>query len=78
MSKSKWKIFFYEKQTGSNPQISRSSTVLPSFLNKTFNVYNGKTWTEILINDLMINCKFGEFAATRKKHVFKKKKKKKK
>jgi small subunit ribosomal protein S19 len=59
-------------------KISRNSIILPKFLGITFHVYNGKEYSEITINNLMIGYKFGEFIFTRSKFIFKKKKKSKK
>ena len=57
--------------------ISRSSEIVPAFLGLTFNVYNGKSYVEIIVIDEMIGYKFGEFSYTRSKFAFKKKDKKK-
>ena len=53
----------------------RNTTILPKFVNKTFEIYNGKKLNEILITENMIGHKFGEFSPTRKRFVFKSKKK---
>jgi small subunit ribosomal protein S19 len=57
--------------------ISRNSEILPKFLGLTFKVHNGKTYSEVSVNDTMIGHKFGEFVFTRSEFVFKKKKSKK-
>ena len=50
----------------------RSSTILPVFKDKTFNIYNGKNFTSVKINtDNKIGHKFGEFAPTKKRVVHK-------
>lgn len=50
----------------------RSSTILPIFKDKTFDVYNGKNFTTIKINNNdKIGHKFGEFAPTKKRVVHK-------
>ena len=54
--------------------ISRNSEIIPRFLGLTFKVYNGKEYSEFTVTELMIGHKFGEFAFTRSKFVFKKKK----
>ena len=59
-------------------RMSRSTKIVPKLLNKTFEIHNGNSWHQVLVNNDMIGCKFGEFVNTRKKHIFKKKKKKKK
>lgn len=81
MSRSKWKgpiiniknIKLNEKK--SNFIISkRNCKITPKFLNKTFNVYNGKLYTEINISEEMISHNLGEFVFTRKKFSFPQKK----
>ena len=44
---------------------SRSSTILPTFVSKTFKVQNGKKFIEVLVTEKMVGQKFGEFARTR-------------
>ena len=44
---------------------SRRSTILPSFVGLTFNVYNGKKFVPVSINEDMVGMKLGEFAPTR-------------
>lgn len=44
---------------------SRSSTIVPSMLGHTIGVYNGKEHIPVVINDLMIGWKLGEFVETR-------------
>jgi small subunit ribosomal protein S19 len=55
---------------------SRSTTVLPSMLGHSFNVYNGQKHIPIFITEQMIGHKLGEFAPTRtfRSHVKKDKK----
>ena len=87
MSRSKWKGPYVDtnnlkdlqnlKKTYIKTIITRNSTILPKFLEKTFEIYNGKKFTEILVTEEMIGHKFGEFASTRKRFAFKKKKTKK-
>nr|AVR57682.1 ribosomal protein S19 [Halamphora calidilacuna] len=88
MSRSKWKGPYLNKNIAKNLQqskksykkliVSRNSVILPTFIDKTFEVYNGKKFNEILVTEEMIGHKFGEFSATRKRFVFKDKKKTKK
>jgi len=54
---------------------SRSSTILPSFVGKVIRVHNGKSFVSIKVLEEMIGFKFGEFVATRVRHVYKKRKK---
>lgn len=44
---------------------SRSSTILPIFVNYTFMVYNGKKHIPVRVTDDMVGKKLGEFAPTR-------------
>lgn len=44
---------------------SRSSTILPNFVGLTFAVHNGQKFIPVLVTDLMIGHKLGEFAPTR-------------
>jgi len=54
---------------------SRRSVILPSFINKTFDVHNGKRFIPITITYDMVGLKFGEFAPTRSTYIYKKSKK---
>lgn len=44
---------------------SRRSVILPSFVGRTFGVYNGKIFVPVKVNENMIGHKFGEFSPTR-------------
>ena len=44
---------------------SRRSTILPQFVGLTFNVYNGRKFVPVSVNEDMVGHKFGEFAPTR-------------
>jgi small subunit ribosomal protein S19 len=44
---------------------SRRSTVLPQFVGLTFNVYNGRKFVPVSVNEDMVGMKLGEFAPTR-------------
>ncbi|KPF70883.1 30S ribosomal protein S19 [alpha proteobacterium AAP81b] len=44
---------------------SRRSTILPQFVGLTFNVYNGKKFIPVSVNEDMVGMKLGEFAPTR-------------
>ncbi len=44
---------------------SRRSTVLPSMLQLTFAVHNGRKFVPVYVTENMIGHKFGEFAPTR-------------
>lgn len=45
---------------------SRSSTIFPSFVSHTINVYNGKKFIPVYVTEDMVGHKLGEFAPTRK------------
>lgn len=44
---------------------SRSSTILPSFVELTISVYNGKSHVPVYITEDMVGHKLGEFVPTR-------------
>jgi small subunit ribosomal protein S19 len=44
---------------------SRRSTILPQFVGLTFNVYNGRKFVPVSVNEDMVGKKLGEFAPTR-------------
>ena len=86
MSRSKWKGPFVSNnllsktiKNKNKKEIitkSRNSTILPSFLGKSFKIHNGKIFHKILITEKMIGYKLGEFSPTRKKFFYKKTNKK--
>ena len=47
---------------------SRRSTILPQFVGLTFNVYNGRKFVPVSVNEEMVGMKLGEFAPTRTFH----------
>jgi small subunit ribosomal protein S19 len=61
------KINFLNSKNEKNMVItwSRSSTIVPSMLGHTIGVYNGREHIPIVITDLMIGWKLGEFVETR-------------
>ncbi len=44
---------------------SRRSLIIPDFVGHTFNVHNGKTFTQVFVTENMVGHKLGEFAPTR-------------
>jgi len=86
MSRSKWKGPFVDtnllnktKLINSKKDIltkSRNSTIIPSFVGKSFKIHNGKVFHKILITEKMIGHKLGEFSPTRKQFLYKKTNKK--
>lgn len=44
---------------------SRRSTILPQFVGKNFQVYNGKKFIPVNVTEEMVGHKLGEFSPTR-------------
>jgi len=44
---------------------SRRSTIMPQFIGLTFQVYNGRKFIPVLIDEDMVGHKLGEFSPTR-------------
>ena len=74
MARSVWKGPFVELsllkkvEAGARGPIktwSRRSTILPQFVGLTFNVYNGRKFVPVSVNEDMVGMKLGEFAPTR-------------
>jgi len=57
---------------------SRSTTILPSFVDKLFAIYGGNKYYFIRLKQSYVGYKLGELAFTRKTAVYKKKRNKKK
>nr|YP_665661.1 ribosomal protein S19 [Nephroselmis olivacea]AAF03188.1 ribosomal protein S19 [Nephroselmis olivacea] len=80
MTRSIWKGPFVDpvmlKKASIRKLWSRRSTILPSFVGKSFEIHNGKSFLLVKVTEQMIGHKFGEFASTRKKPMHKKKAKK--
>ena len=82
MSRSKWKgpytntnslkTLEKSKKNYVKVRMSRNTSIVPKFIDQTFEVHNGKKPTEILVTEKMIGHKFGEFSYTRKRFSFKK------
>jgi small subunit ribosomal protein S19 len=77
MARSKWKgpfihKYFFKSKKDSFKSWSRSTTIVPSFVGKIFNIYNGQRFVQIRITNLMIGHKLGEFVQTRKVYSYKK------
>ncbi len=81
MARSVWKGPFVDgyllnkaetsRNSGRNEVIktwSRRSTILPQFVGLTFNVYNGRKFIPVSVNEDMVGMKLGEFAPTRTFH----------
>lgn len=52
---------------------NKNLTILPEYVDYTFNVYNGKSFILLAIKDNMVGYKFGEFITTRARYQHKKK-----
>lgn len=85
MKRSKWKGLYIKPETYKDLKpkpallkISRSSSIIPKFIEQTFKVHNGKHIKNITVLKEMLGHKFGEFFKTRTAFEYKKKKKKKK
>lgn len=78
MSRSKYKGPFFKVNLLKKKQwvkiYNKNLTILPEYIDYFVNIYNGKNFINIKINEKMIGFKFGEFINTRKKHIYKKKK----
>ena len=57
-----------QKESGDSSPLktwSRRCTVVPEFVNHTFEVHNGKTFHKVFIVEDMVGHKLGEFSPTR-------------
>ena len=59
-------------------ELPRKTKILPKHINKTFKIYNGNKFKNILIKKDMVGYKFGHFSNTRAVYLYKKNKKTKK
>nr|YP_684377.1 ribosomal protein S19 [Oltmannsiellopsis viridis]ABC96336.1 ribosomal protein S19 [Oltmannsiellopsis viridis] len=76
MTRSTWKGPVIRKESltrgkGFKTLWSRDSTILPSLVNKQYKIFNGKRFIRFRVTEETIGHKFGEFASTRKKLIFK-------
>ena len=55
---------------------SKNSIIVPKFIGLKLQIYNGKTFIMLKVNEEMLHHKFGEFINTRKQFSYKKKKNK--
>ena len=78
MSRSKYKGPFFKVNLLKKKKwlkiTNKNLTILPEYTKCIVNVYNGKIFINLEINDKMVGFKFGEFISTRKKHIYKKNK----
>ena len=57
-----------QKKTGDREPIktwARRCTIVPEFVQHTFNIHNGKAFTKVFVTEDMVGHKLGEFAPTR-------------
>ena len=76
MVRSKWKAPFVDYQLlddilsnkgrGVIQTKSRASTILQSFVGLVFEVYNGRVYNNVYVEEKMVGHKLGEFSFTRK------------
>ena len=80
MSRSKQKSPFFKTNLIKNNKkwikiLKKNLIILPEYVNYIFNIYNGKIFIKIKVNQEMVGYKFGEFINTKKRCIFKKNKK---
>ncbi len=76
MVRSKWKVPFVDYNLLKNiiknkkrfviRTKSRSSIILQSFIGLVIQVYTGRKYVNVYVNEKMVGCKLGEFSFTRK------------
>lgn len=57
-----------QKENGERKPIktwSRACTIVPDFIGHTFDIHNGRRFTQLMVTDNMVGHKLGEFALTR-------------
>jgi small subunit ribosomal protein S19 len=71
-------FFRYKKRTENNviKVYSRGSLIVPEFIGKNFEVYNGKVFFKVSVTEDMVGHKFGEFSRSRKQTIHKSKSRK--
>ena len=52
--------------------VSKASVIFPSFIGLTFSDFNGKKFSNLIVNENMVGHKFGEFVVTKKYPIPKK------
>ena len=80
MSRSKWKPILINNDLINSEKIinkidDRHLLINENYINKTFQIYNGTRFFEIVVNKNMVGQKFGEFSPSRVKPIHKVKKK---
>ncbi|RME77797.1 MAG: 30S ribosomal protein S19 [Planctomycetota bacterium] len=63
-----WKKVKKQKETGSREPIrtwARACTIIPEFVDHTFEIHNGRNFVKVYIVEDMVGHKLGEFAPTR-------------
>jgi ribosomal protein S19 len=66
-----------EKNVAKAPRLlyQRSSTIVPEMIGSSVQIHTGHKWVKLLINEHLVGYKFGEFAPTKKRALYKKRKK---
>jgi small subunit ribosomal protein S19 len=57
-----------QKQSGEHEPLrtwNRACTVVPEFVNHTFMVHNGRSFTRLFVTEEMVGHRLGEFSPTR-------------
>lgn len=60
------KVDAFGEKKGTIKTWSRRSTIFPTFIGHTFQVYNGKDFIPVYVTEDMVGHKLGEFSPTRK------------
>jgi len=60
-----WKGPFADPLVGDPPKGTRRSMILPEWVGKTILVHSGRSWEPVLIKEMMIGHRLGEFVLTR-------------
>jgi len=66
MCRSLWKVNFIKKNDNKNIIWKRGLVIKNKNINKIYQIHIGNGLITVLINELMLNHKFGEFGLTRK------------
>lgn len=76
MGRSKWKAPFLKIKISQAKYllVSRSTEILPRFINESFYVHNGKAYVKVDVSENFVGHKFGEFVPSRQRYIYKKKK----
>ncbi len=76
MSRSIWKGVNKKVEISNTMSVGRSEMLIPEWLDKKITVHTGNSWKTIIVKNIHIGQKAGEFAATRVPAIFKRNKRK--